>query len=206
MGTTTMKCNKRNRQSRNRRGRGGYSFAEGLIALMIVLLVTNGMVAGVEFAMREYRESMILSESRVLCSTLTDIINDELSNTPYVNPGKTPLRYFSHAFAKEGKAADGKGVCFISMVPNGNSESADGYGEICVGYKKDDGSLDGAPTPVISYSAYSSYHLTAKVEVDCDLEHSLFHVTLRIRPPYGEDMVTTFDVLSLYELEEDPDL
>ena len=63
------------------RKKAGVSIAETLVALLIVSLLTMGIATGVAFAARQYNKSVIQSESRVLCSTLTAAISDKLRNT-----------------------------------------------------------------------------------------------------------------------------
>lgn len=196
----------KNLLSRKLSGRGGYSFAEALLALMIVLLVSNSMVAGVRFAIQEYHKSMILSESRVLLSTLTDIITDELSNIDgTVDLTQTPIRYHSRNFAQQSNYY----VSFWSVASGEDSadedamaKAAGGFGVIAVGVDNGNGTIKGHK--VLSDAAYSLYQIKAKVAVDCDLAHNLFHVTLVIRSPGNEDYTSRFDVLCLSDVEQDP--
>ena len=49
-----------------------------LCTVLIVLLISAMLAVGVRFAVRTYRESMELSETDLLCSTLTAAISDKL--------------------------------------------------------------------------------------------------------------------------------
>ena len=60
------------------RGRRGVTLTETLCTVLIVLLISAMLAVGVRFAVRTYRESMELSETELLCSTLTAAISDKL--------------------------------------------------------------------------------------------------------------------------------
>lgn len=54
------------------------TLTETLCTVLIVLLISAMLAVGVRFAVRTYRESMELSETELLCSTLTAAISDKL--------------------------------------------------------------------------------------------------------------------------------
>ena len=60
------------------RGSRGVTLTETLCTVLIVLLISAMLAVGVHFAVRTYRESMELSETELLCSTLTAAISDKL--------------------------------------------------------------------------------------------------------------------------------
>lgn len=60
------------------RGSRGVTLTETLCTVLIVLLISAMLAVGVRFAVRTYRESMELSETEPLCSTLTAAISDKL--------------------------------------------------------------------------------------------------------------------------------
>ena len=60
------------------RGNRGVTLTETLCTVLIVLLISAMLAVGVRFAVRTYRESMELSETELLCSTLTAAISDKL--------------------------------------------------------------------------------------------------------------------------------
>ena len=60
------------------RGSCGVTLTETLCTVLIVLLISAMLAVGVRFAVRTYRESMELSETELLCSTLTTAISDKL--------------------------------------------------------------------------------------------------------------------------------
>ncbi len=60
-----------------------------MVALLIVSLLSMCIATGVAFGARQYRRAVANSEARILCSTLTNAITDELSNTTIFDPSKT---------------------------------------------------------------------------------------------------------------------
>lgn len=83
------------------RGSRGVTLTETLCTVLIVLLISAMLAVGVRFAVRTYREE--LSETELLCSTLTAAISDKLRYSGDVNGG---------FFAGVG-AADGGGAFHI---------------------------------------------------------------------------------------------
>ena len=67
------------------RGSRGVTLTETLCTVLIVLLISAMLAVGVRFAVRTYRESMELSETELLCSTLTAAISDKLRYSGDVN-------------------------------------------------------------------------------------------------------------------------
>lgn len=60
-----------------------------MVALLIVSLLSMCIATGVAFGARQYRRAVANSEARILCSTLTNAITDELSNTTIFDSKKT---------------------------------------------------------------------------------------------------------------------
>ena len=85
------------------RGSRGMTLTETLCTVLVVLLISAMLAVGVRFAVRTYRESMELSETELLCSTLTAAISDKLRYSGDVDGG---------FFAGVG-AADGSGAFHI---------------------------------------------------------------------------------------------
>ena len=69
------------------RGSRGVTLTETLCTVLIVLLISAMLAVGVRFAVRTYRESMELSETELLCSTLTVAISDKLRYSGDVSGG-----------------------------------------------------------------------------------------------------------------------
>lgn len=63
----------------------GMSLAETLIAVLILLLVSSGLVTTVVIASNQYKEANRYSEAKILISTLSNVLVDELTNASNVN-------------------------------------------------------------------------------------------------------------------------
>ena len=60
------------------RSQSGMTLTELLCSIVILLLVSQLMAAGVRFSVKTYRDSMAASQAQVLCSTLTTVVSDKL--------------------------------------------------------------------------------------------------------------------------------
>lgn len=79
----------------------GLTLTEMLCCVVILLLVSIGMVNGVSLAVRNYERSLMVSESQVLCSTLTSMVSDELRYAGPVDWDKDPISFFSRNYGKK---------------------------------------------------------------------------------------------------------
>ena len=79
----------------------GLTLTEMLCCVVIMLLVSIGMVNGVSLAVRNYERSLMVSESQVLCSTLTSMVSDELRYAGPVDWDKDPISFFSRNYGKK---------------------------------------------------------------------------------------------------------
>lgn len=61
-----------------KRRRAGFTLSETLAAVLIMTLMSGAMAVGVNFAVREYRHAVLLSEGRMLSGSVSDIIRNEL--------------------------------------------------------------------------------------------------------------------------------
>ena len=184
----------------------GMSLGELLVALLIVLLVTSGVTSGMQLALAQYDKSMIRSEGMMLCSTLENIITDELgstgsmdlSTTVDANGYKEVLRFRPKNYSR--KDVSGNSAFYSVKVDSAGNistldEGSSGYGELFLG-NEDSGTLKG--NLLINSAAYSTYDLGAKVDVRYDETKHIFHVALDIadkreQPVLHED----FDVIHL---------
>ena len=66
------------------RKKTGFSLGETMVALLIISLITMSIATAVAFGARQYGNSVSRSEARILCSSLSSIIQDELRNTTQV--------------------------------------------------------------------------------------------------------------------------
>lgn len=164
---------------------GGYSLAETLVAVLILLLVSAGLATGMTLASRQYRRSILSSESKILASTLNAVIENELANTPE-------------------KKVDGGSVYFYSPNYGGENrtfcltEESNGYGKVALADSPDG---TGDVMPLVSSSCYAN-GMGAKVSVTWEGSgRGYFHVVLTIGDSAGEELLTTTsDVLPLNDL------
>lgn len=77
-----------------RNKKSGFTLVEMLCTIIILLLVTLGVVTGVQLAMRSYAKSVSNSEAQVLCATLTSSVSDKLRSSGKVNVDTTPITFF----------------------------------------------------------------------------------------------------------------
>lgn len=190
----------------------GFTMTELMAATLIMLLVSGAMAGGVTFAVRQYHNSMILSESKLLCSTLSSVVQGELCTTQtVVLSGDGPVydleRFYSANYAIE------KNLSSFLVVGQDDSgelylvEPAPGY--LALGTVTDEGAVEGGL--LVSTATYSSYHFKAGVSVryeefsrDGSLSMGVFHVTLTIFSSGGEVLLTNeYDVLPLNRVSVD---
>ena len=178
------------RLRRKLRGSGGYTLAEGLVALVIFLLVSGGMVDGVRFASEQYRKSMELSEARVLCSTLTNVIRGELSNTDVdkIEFEGGQLRFISTHYTVAGdESTPNKPVSFLIASEDGTLIDPAKGGELWLGTVRADGTVSGSR--LLSSGSYSSYRLRVALP-QISYSDGAFDVTLTINREDGTELFT----------------
>ncbi len=83
------------------KNKSGLTLVEMLCCVVVMLLVSIGMVNGVSLAVRNYESSLMSSESQVLCSTLTNLVSDELRYSGAVNWEAAPIRFYSRTYGSE---------------------------------------------------------------------------------------------------------
>ena len=98
------------RRLRNKlRSNRGFTLVEMISTLAIVVLITMLVAVGVSLATRTYSQSVELSEAKVLHSTLSSVISNELAQTSTIKPDpKTPVdggyrlgKFFSRNYGVE---------------------------------------------------------------------------------------------------------
>ncbi len=77
-----------------RNKRSGFTLVEMLCAIVVLLLVTIGVVTGVQLAMRSYAKSVSDSEAQVLCATLTSSVSDKLRSSGKVTQDGDTITFF----------------------------------------------------------------------------------------------------------------
>ncbi len=167
----------------------GLSMVELLCATLILLLVSGIMVMGIGFAYREYDKSMRESESKVLCSTITTVINHELAYTMtiYTDQSGNVKKFQSPSFAME----DSPGMIMTDAKRKGD------YGHIIIGNPEDvDESM-----AILGKSAYT-YGLLAKVKsLTYDNATHIFTVELALGYKGEEYLSTRFQVKNVNEID-----
>lgn len=138
------------------RSRRGMSLTEVLVAMLILGLVTLGAAVGVNSSMNVYRQSVSLSDSRMLSSTLATALMDE-------------LRY-----AREPQTVTtGEGVSVVTFTSRnfgvGVSVSTDASGQ--------PGHVTVGDRLLVGTGAYAG-HLKAEAQVD--YQNGIFSVELSI--------------------------
>lgn len=177
------------------RNENGFTFTELLVTVLIVTLVSIGVSLGMSFGVRQYHQSMIQSESRILCSTLSTAIQEELSYTGTVTLGAddSVQSFFNSVYGDSG---------FYAVSVNEDQTitrlGADDYGELYLG-TDDDGRL------VLSSAAYSSYGLGARIDdLTYDKSSNIFHVSLSIGLNGDTVVSSSFDVVPINEVNVVP--
>ena len=183
---------------RVRLGEQGLTLVEMLVTTLVLSLAVACMASSVDFGVRMFHQSLNASESRVLCSTLTDIIRNELAMTTYVEvaaDGSTLEQFVSPSYAVEETKAR-----FYAVEKNDSGEyvrTSDGYGELFLGGYVG-GELVGKA--LLSDVAYDVYHLGAHVDVSVQVDGTAvqsFTVNLTVRDAQGRNEATTFSVIPL---------
>lgn len=78
------------------------SLGELLCAVLILTLVSGGMASAVSLGVRQYQQSMRMSEAKVLCSTLETVLRSELAYTTEIKmSGINVTQFQSQNFAIE---------------------------------------------------------------------------------------------------------
>ena len=92
-------------RERKLRTEGGFTLVEMLCTVAVLLLVSALMVVGVRLAVKTLKKSVMASESRVLCSTLRELVNDELRYSGTVNTANDgTISFFSQNYGGENAA------------------------------------------------------------------------------------------------------
>ena len=197
------------------RSKAGFSLGELLAAMLIMLFVGGILTGGLRFAVREYREAGIAAHSKVLSSTLSGILKNELSNTLTVEAGSKIREledgweeYELKAFFSNGYAnGEALSSLYAAEITAGSiKEAEDGKGELFLG--RIDGS-DVSGSFLVGNKTYSELKLKAGADLSVklnkhgsdkkeDWELELFHVDLKIYSEEGEELLkNSFDVFPL---------
>lgn len=105
----------------------GLTLTEMLCCVVIMLLVSIGMVNGVSLAVRNYERSLMVSESQVLCSTLTSMVSDELRYAGPVDWEKDPISFFSRNYGGKECAFSQNGEFQVTLKPVDAQTDKEGF-------------------------------------------------------------------------------
>ena len=145
----------------------GLTMVEMLCAVLILLLVSQGMAAGVALANRQYEKSIQTSEAQELYGTLRTILSNELRYTTDVTlqPGSNQVgSFFSRTYAIKNAETS-----LVALDENGEECS---YGELALGN-------NGSYNRLLGSASYP-HRLTAKASVQYQETDQIFTVNLII--------------------------
>lgn len=93
------------REKTNSERRAGFTIAESLVAIIILLLVSAVVAAGIPAAARAYENVVITSNSEVLLSTAMSALRNELSTSRDIEimDGGSSVQYYNIAFGSMSK-------------------------------------------------------------------------------------------------------
>ena len=195
-----------NKQGRRRklREKSGYTLAEALVAILLISLLSMSIATGVAFGVKQYSYAVSRSEARVLCSTLENIVRDELRNASTISIGSADAAGLA--------SVTGYGIS-RNFTPSGATslssfiatEASNGFGYLAVKTNAKDPSSGEEKTEtllLLSKAAYShkAQKLTAKVDVKYHQDKGYFQVQLWVKAPDSGTVDTTFDVFPLNQL------
>jgi prepilin-type N-terminal cleavage/methylation domain-containing protein len=152
-----------------KRAKRGFTLIEILCAVVILLLLSLLMVAGVRVAVKSLNIEMQHSESQILCSSLRTIVNDELRYAGSIDMSGTEIAFFSQNY--------GEKVTFTT----------DEEGHVLLGEDK-----------VLSTKSYP-YGMRAEVTVSSyDTESRIFDASVKVTNEDGDLLAeATFQVKQL---------
>lgn len=165
----------------------GMSIGELLVATIIMLLVSVGLVTGVTLSSKQFVQSLRQSEAEELYSTLSTLITNELryTNSLTLKNNNEVDTLFSVTYALKSKKTS-----LVTLDENGD-ELSYGYGQLAFGN-------DGEYNRLVGSASYTSYNLGANAKIAYDKDKNLFTVNLDIGIIDGDSIVShSFDVRSI---------
>ncbi|MCR5453328.1 MAG: hypothetical protein K6F00_11950 [Lachnospiraceae bacterium] len=185
----------------------GMSLAETLLAMLIILIVTGTVTNSIKLAVNNYNRSMIRSEAKILYSTLSSIITNELDNTGTITLGDSSdgyydvIGFFSKTYAldySQTGTLDERDKLSrfysVSVDNNGNITGEIPYGQLMLGIKKDGKIIANS---LIGTASYTTYDLGAKVSVAYSKTRNTFRVNLEVSDHKDYTLSHSFDVIPL---------
>ena len=187
MGIYTMKSN----LQRKLVNKYGMTISELLIATIIILLVSAGMVTSIQQSAKYFNRSKIESESKTLCSSLEVLIENELRYTERIKKEGGVYSYQSQSHAQKASLAT------ISVATDtANEYDGNLYGIVVLSYS------DGTEIKLLSEGMYT-LGIQANVNIDSyDESTGIFKVNLFIVDKNGDELIKdTFYVENLSHTE-----
>ena len=161
------------------------SLFELLAATLLLLLVTMSMTAVVSLALRQYYTSLRQSEARVLSSTLSSVLTDELGSagTVWLGSDGSVGMFLSKSYQ------DPDWACSISE----DDEDGDGFGYLIFQDRSD----TSRNRQLLSQSAYPNGLGACVSSCSYDTESELYSVCLQVG--YDGEVIeeTTFQVIAI---------
>lgn len=169
----------------------GMSLGELLVAILIMLLVSMGLVTGTALSQKQFFQSTQESEAQQLYSNLYTLIGNELrfasealdeSGNPVTN-GEVDT-FFSVTYALKSDKTK-----LVSLDEDG--KETDDYGQLALGN-------NGTYNRLLGTASYTTYDLGAKASINYNKGTNMFTVSLEIANSSGESLVdNSFSVRAL---------
>ena len=172
------------------RGQGGYTLAESVVTLLIVVMVTMCVATGVAFAQRQFNASMQMSEPKVLCSTLESAIRNEICYATLVDASGGAVRFTSANYAD----ASGENPMWELGVSRDGVIVPGGRGEAVLHRVGDGGTIVSPLLPETAYSRGMTVSVATGISRDGE-GRSAVRVTLHAYDNKGEELAE--DVFSV---------
>lgn len=167
----------------------GFTLSEVLVAVLIMVLASIGMVTAVVLSNNQLTKQTRLSEANELYTTLSSLITNELRYTGEIsleNGNNYVSSFYSSTYAQKNK----ENSSLEKVDEEGNIVSND-YGYLALGSEKPYKLLVGVST-------YGSYDLGANATIQYNQNLNLFTVTLKI------GVITTKEQLLTYTFNVRP--
>ena len=164
-----------------------------MLALLLVALLSMGIATGDAFGARQYHRSMAQSEAQILCSTLSSILREELSNARYMKNEGGTVRFNSLHYTPGDADPDDGLSCVVSVDEDAQAPREYGLAAMCA--------VDRSGAPIymllLPASAYSLEH-ALQVKLDLSWSGTEYGITISVRTPDGKELLSnSFTVIPL---------
>ena len=163
----------------------GFSLVEVLVAIIILLLVTSGIVTGVVLSKRQYQSSITYSKASELYNSLSSLINNELKFTNQIKTdGENVSSFYSVSYATKSDLTE------FSVI-DGNGNVTSDYGQLILRSASNSSDIK----RILSYGAYTNA-LGCKLD-SLTYKEGIFTVTLSVGTSDKTIISKTFNVRPL---------